>query len=264
MPSVRLAAEARWSRSSWFLLSGFLATLVLIGWVWWPLLRDYLASFHPGYPWWRQVDWLLIGIFAAMTLLITGWADVRADAGLIVVGLVGGLAIESWGTLTRLWTYYTFERPPLWILPAWPIATLSIERVVRALRAWAPPDRGSRYSILQAVCLGSFLLLMLEFVRPSLDQPATIAAVALTVVLIATPSDPRGQLLTFAAGAGLGYFLELWGTTRACWTYYTLETPPLFAVLAHGMAAVAFLRALEILRQTSVWAERLKLRRAIG
>ena len=42
---------------------------------------------------------------------------------------------------------------------------------------------------------------------------------------------------------GLGYFLELWGTTRACWTYYTLETPPLFAVLAHGLAAVAFWRA---------------------
>jgi hypothetical protein len=40
----------------------------------------------------------------------------------------------------------------------------------------------------------------------------------------------------------LGYFLELWGTTRECWTYYTFQTPPLFAVLAHGMAAVAFWR----------------------
>jgi len=35
----------------------------------------------------------------------------------------------------------------------------------------------------------------------------------------------------------------LWGTTRQCWTYYTRQTPPLFAVLAHGMAAVAFWRA---------------------
>jgi len=40
----------------------------------------------------------------------------------------------------------------------------------------------------------------------------------------------------------LGYFLERWGTTRECWTYYTHATPPLFAVLAHGMAAVAFWR----------------------
>jgi hypothetical protein len=28
-----------------------------------------------------------------------------------------------------------------------------------------------------------------------------------------------------------------------CWTYYTLETPPLFAVFAHGMAALAFWRS---------------------
>ena len=40
----------------------------------------------------------------------------------------------------------------------------------------------------------------------------------------------------------MGYFLELWGTTRECWTYYTFQKPPLFAVLAHGMAAVAFWR----------------------
>ena len=26
------------------------------------------------------------------------------------------------------------------------------------------------------------------------------------------------------------------------WTYYTFEKPPLFAVLAHGMAALAFWR----------------------
>jgi hypothetical protein len=54
--------------------------------------------------------------------------------------------------------------------------------------------------------------------------------------------------LTFIAGSGLGYFLELWGTTRQCWTYHTYQTPPLFAVLAHGMAAVAFWRAGLLLR----------------
>lgn len=57
-----------------------------------------------------------------------------------------------------------------------------------------------------------------------------------------TPTEHRLAMLTFAAGASLGYFLELGGTTRACWTYYTQQTPPLFAVLAHGMAAVAFWR----------------------
>jgi len=54
--------------------------------------------------------------------------------------------------------------------------------------------------------------------------------------------DQKAMLLTFIAGSILGYFLELWGTTRLCWSYYTLQTPPIFAVLAHGMAAVAFWR----------------------
>ena len=68
-------------------------------------------------------------------------------------------------------------------------------------------------------------------------------ALLLCLLLILVPYDRRLALLTFAAGAGLGYFLERWGTTRECWTYYTGQTPPLFAVLAHGMAAVAFWRA---------------------
>jgi hypothetical protein len=46
----------------------------------------------------------------------------------------------------------------------------------------------------------------------------------------------------------LGYFLELWGTTRQCWAYYTETTTPLFTVLAHGMAAVAIWRVIEIIQ----------------
>ncbi len=62
-------------------------------------------------------------------------------------------------------------------------------------------------------------------------------------------------MLTFAAGTALGYFLERWGTPRECWIYYTHQTPPLFAVLAHGMAAVAFWRAglLCIRIQDRIW-----------
>jgi hypothetical protein len=73
-------------------------------------------------------------------------------------------------------------------------------------------------------------------------------ALLLCCFLILTPPNKRQTLLVFIAGSGLGYFLELWGTTRQCWTYYTLQTPPLFAVLAHGMAAVAFWRVLQLLR----------------
>ena len=72
------------------------------------------------------------------------------------------------------------------------------------------------------------------------SRVSIILALLLVGLLILSLKDRRGAVLTFIAGAGLGYFLELWGTTRECWTYYTLQQPPLFAVLAHGMAAVAF------------------------
>ena len=84
---------------------------------------------------------------------------------------------------------------------------------------------------------------MLVFISPTFDKSYTWLALTLCILLILTPTDYRYAFLTFVAGAGLGYYLELWGTTRECWTYYTHQTPPFFAVLAHGMAAVAFWRA---------------------
>jgi hypothetical protein len=163
---------------------------------------------------------------------------------MIAIGLIGGLVIESWGTQTELWTYYTFERPPLWIIPAWPIASLSIDRLYRILTARIKnlPDR--LFKTLHWIVLSLFFLQMLIFSAPTIDKSLTIMALILVALLILTPPNYSGTVLIFLAGSGLGYFLELWGTTRLAWTYYTLETPPLFAVLAHGMAAVAFWRVL--------------------
>lgn len=238
------------TRSSYFLLSAFLLTLFVIGYVWWPLAAEYLASYNPAYPWWVQTDWLLIGIFLTMSALIAVGADLKRDALIVFVGACGGLVIESWGTQTNLWHYYTSERPPLWIIPAWPIASLAIDRLYRALdwalggkkRGTASDSHTRLLSTCYFLVFGAFYALMLVFVWPTLDKSLTLAALALCALLIATPTDYRAAGLIFVAGSALGYFLELWGTTRECWTYYTLETPPLFAVLAHGMAAVAFWR----------------------
>jgi hypothetical protein len=254
-----------WTRASYYLMSAFFLTVFLIIYIWWPLAQEYLSYVDWGGPWWRYFDWLLVGIFLVMSLLIMAGADLKADAMIVLVGFVGGLVIESWGTQTEIWWYYTAERPPLWIIPAWPIASLSIDRLVRFLRAKFPAERGlptgkkaktdvahiTRYGrtfiILYWLIFPAFYVLMLYFVWPTLDKSLTVMALILVGFLTLTPRDHRVAVLTFIAGSGLGYFLERWGTTRGCWNYYTLATPPLFAVLAHGMAAVAFWRTAEVL-----------------
>jgi hypothetical protein len=248
----RLAASLGWTRASYTLMSVFVTVILLIVVVWWPMVEDYAGTFDPRYSIWVQFDWLLLGIFAVMSLLIMAGANLKADAWIVLVGLCGGLAIESWGTQTHLWTYFTFERPPLWIIPAWPIASLSIDRLVRFLQLAVGRFPGRLYKSLYWVIFPGFFAFMVYFVWPTLDKPLTWMALLGCAVLTLAPTDHRMAVLTFLAGTGLGYFLERWGTTRECWTYYTHQTPPLFAVFAHGLAAVAFWRvgkALESLRQ---------------
>jgi hypothetical protein len=234
------------SRASYALLSVFLAVILLIMYVWWPLVEEYVSTFNPAIPLWRQLDWLLIGIFLFMSVMIMLKADLKMDAWIVLVGIFGGLAIESWGTQTLLWNYYTAERPPLWIIPAWPIASLSIERIYRFLThiCQRVPDRAIQ--VTYWLVLGGFMLLMLYFVWPTLDKSLTVLALLTCLLLIFSRNDRRKTLLLFIAGSALGYFLERWGTTRQCWTYYTGQTPPVFAVFAHGLAAVAFFRAMDI------------------
>ncbi len=251
-----------WTRSSSVLLGGFFLLCGLIAYVWWPLAQQAFATVNWKGPWWQGMDWLLLGIFAFMSLTIMARADLRRDALIIFVGMVGGLVIEAWGTQTNLWHYYTAERPPLWIIPAWPIASLSIDRITRGLN-WGVKRSNMKntkstkeltgkifvtfvpfvFKVVYWVIFTGFFALMLYFVAPTFGKSYTVMALLLVALLILTPTDHRYAVLTFLAGAGLGYYLELWGTTRQCWTYYTAQTPPFFVVLAHGMAAVAFWRA---------------------
>jgi hypothetical protein len=264
MSSIRSGLARIWTRDSSILLGGFFVTILLIIYVWWPLAVEYFAYVDWNSQWWRFIDWLLIGIFGFMSITIITRANLKTDLLIIFVGVCGGLAIESWGTQTNLWHYYTAERPPLWIIPAWPIASLSIDRITRFLdfglqslqtlirRLFQRQEfLDSVFKILYWITFASFLSLMLTFVAPTFDKSFTWLSLILCILLILTPTDHRYALLTFIAGTGLGYYLELWGTTRECWIYYTHQTPPLFAVLAHGMAAVAFWRAGLMLK--TVW-----------
>jgi len=270
-----------WTKHSSILLGGFFLTIFLIVYVWWPLAEEVLAYIDWNGPWWLYMDWLLLGIFLFMSLTVISRADLKTDSLIVFVGVFGGLAIESWGTQTNLWHYYTAERPPLWIIPAWPIASLSIDRITSFLD-WLCKKftteitkNAKKTSLLTSVnsvvnpktaywfLFTGFYLLMLLFVFPTLDKSYTWLSLLLCGLLIVTPTDHRTALLTFIAGAGLGYFLELWGTTRECWTYYTFEKPPLFAVFAHGMAAVAFWR-IGLVIKLVLQSMKLKLARTVS
>jgi hypothetical protein len=249
-----------WTRSSSVLLGGFFLICGLIVYVWWPLAQEAMAYIDWSGPWWLYMDWLLIGIFAFMTMTIITHANLGRDTLIVFVGMFGGLVIESWGTQTNLWHYFTAERPPLWIIPAWPIASLSIDRITRGINFLTTkitkeqkgkPEESlvsAVFKFLYWIIFLGFFGLMLYFVAPTFEKSYTIMALILVALLTLTPTDHRYAVLTFLAGAGLGYFLEVWGTPRQCWTYYTFQTPPFFAVLAHGMAAVAFWRSGLIVR----------------
>lgn len=243
-----------WTRDSYFLISGFILTVFVVLYFWWPLASNYFGrmSIYGGYG--ARFDFLLVGIFAFMTTSMILRADLKRDLFLVFVATIGGLVIEAWGTQTNLWFYYTSERPPLWIIPAWPIASLTIDRISRGAEYlfkiyFQKIDLRIFFKIAYFSVFSFFLLMMISFIDVSIDKPLSIFALIFCVYLIFSPQKYRKTLFIFIAGAALGYFLELWGTTRHCWTYYTFETPPLFAVMAHGMASVSFFRVQKILKK---------------
>jgi hypothetical protein len=198
---------------------------------------------------WMWKDHLLIGTWIAMTLLLTWDIRPERDIPLLCVGLLGGFVIEWWGTTTSLWRYFTQERPPVWILPAWPTAALAIDRLARfctlGVKTLKRPD------LLYWTILPAILVSMTLFALPGIRVPSTWVVLALMVGTIVWKPLPARDLCLLVAGTSLGYFLESWGTTRRCWLYYTFETPPEIAVWAHGFAAVTFSRGVQLVSALS-------------
>ena len=232
----------KWSKTSFVLLSGFLLLLFLIGYVWWPLLDEYLAQFNPEISIWLQIDWLLIGNFLVMSILIMLNADLKRDLPFGIIALAGGFIIEAWGTLACLWTYYTYETPPLWIIPAWPIAALSVNRLYVVSKAWVKYVSEAWFSVFYWLIYGVFYLLLLLFAWEGIAHPLTWFALSFCGILIITEKDKRSSILILLMGSALGYFLERWGTSRLCWSYHTGGMPPFITVLSHGMASVGIWR----------------------
>src|SRR5436190_15895714 len=100
MVNLRGALAKIWTRDSSILLGGFLLTVFLIVYIWWPLAEEYLKYVDWHGSWWRYMDWLLLQTFAFMSITIITRANLKTDLLIIFVGTCGGLAIEAWGTQT--------------------------------------------------------------------------------------------------------------------------------------------------------------------
>ena len=124
------------------------------------------------------------------------------------------------------------------------MAALSIDRLCRVVCAWLP--RVGRLGAAYWLTVPAFVLLMTRFLWPSIHQPASMVVVGLMLLVTAVGVQRDRDMALFAVGAAAGIFLEYWGTSRNCWTYYTRATPPVEAILAHGFASIAFARGADL------------------
>lgn len=216
------------------------ATVAAIGTASGVVWRDYVSLT------WADFDPLLVFCWLFMVALAAWRFSLRRDLPLAGVAFVGGAMIETWGTRSGLWTYFTHECPPLFILPAWPVAALATERITHIfghlvekvpLKLGRAPIRA-----LHAAALIAFCMFLWTWTSPGRSHPTTTIAYVLVAITCLTGRTPREDLLRFVTGSILGALLEYWGTTRFCWTYWDHKTPPLPAVLSHGFATVAFAR----------------------
>jgi hypothetical protein len=194
-----------------------------------------------------------IGLFAA--ILLATWKTVpaapepRRDAlTLVAAGLAGYLA-EAWGTRAGLWSYYTRELPPLWIVPAWPLGAAFVDRLGRRLRAARGPAPAGAYWALAAAAFA----VSVAFCAPRAAW-AGPAAVALCLGAAARPED---DFWTLGAGLSCVLFADFWGTTNGCWSYWLRARPlGLWRGIGFGMAfdAAVVLGALKAARAAlSAW-----------
>ena len=208
---------------------------------------------------WAETDWLLVACWIGMLVLAMANVSLRRDVPLALAAFAGGAFIETWGTHAGLWAYFTGEKPPLFILPAWPAAALATARVADVVSPWVSRTvRGTAPFVVAAV---AYVVLLATWVAPHGVHVLTIAAGAAILVVIATSTDGPRDLARFAAGCVTGLPLEIWGTTRECWTYAGGGTPPLVAVLSHGFATVAFDRAALLVSHVATSRGRLAISR---
>jgi len=174
---------------------------------------------------------LLGSILLAVARAIAVDADPLMDGFAVAAACVYGYLAELAGTTYGLWTYYTGERPPLWIIPAWPIGALVIMRLSHRLEAGLESSLGESWSgALYWLWVVVFYSVFIAFIAGKLTAPESVFAVALVSAALFAGAVRRRDLSVLLAGTACVFWADLWGTTSYCWRYHTGTT-------AFGMAA---------------------------
>ena len=261
-PQPGLRLPLGFNRTSFITLAALAAVILFLIFRWPHLAAAEWNAMVRHEDWWRHADWLLAGLGLFFIFCTTFDAHPRLDLATVTAGVIGGAIIEIWGTRAGVWYYYTGERPPLWILPAWGMSALSNERLQRILMVYLPASWREEILTgevgrpwvrkLYAGVMIALLLFFLWWARAYLLQPITLVVLALIASALVSGKFPAYALSLFITGASLGILLEIWGTTRHCWNYYDGKTPSPFPIFGHGIAAVCFWKMKNVAR--GAWA----------
>jgi hypothetical protein len=201
------AVPLRLNRDSLYVLAFYIVVIAITCLFTWEIARSQMPYILPREHFLERFDWLLLGMFITFVGTSLLGTEVKSDAFTLIAGSFGGLLIESWGTNTGLWGYFTGEKPPWWIVAPWGASAVCIDRLQRALVRLPPFERASDRAITVAywVSMAAYSVVLLRFVGPALFAWPTLAILALTYYVVLRLRAPRTTLSLIAAGTLLGY-----------------------------------------------------------
>lgn len=162
-------------------------------------------------------------LFAAILLhtlrVVPEGAEPRKDLLRALFGFGAGWLAEAWGTRLGLWRYYTGEAPPLWIVPAWPLGVLVVQRTAAR---WQENLSGGPDALRPAYAAASVaaFAVIAAFAWPTAGNPATLAVFAACAAALVWRAEPARDLAVLLAGFVCVAFADTWGTTNNCWKYW--------------------------------------------
>ena len=164
---------------------------------------------------------LFLAILVVTVHVISSRIQPVRDARIAGAAILVGWLYEWWGTTRGLWTYFTFERPPIWIVFAWPIGSLVIDRAASwAMARWESPVPSGWSERIYACCAAVIVIGIVWFSRPAWGSPITWGLVSMIVVALAfRPVPQHGLWLMTVCFVGI-FWADLWGTASGCWSYY--------------------------------------------